>query len=212
MSAAAFDSVVTRLDGPLIVVTTVSGDERAGCLVGFHIQCSIEPLRYALWLSRANHTHRVALFATKLALHFLGRDDHDLATLFGATTGDDIDKFARCEWTPGPGGVPLLARCENRIVLERSSWWADSGDHVCVVGEVTAATSTDDLVPLRLSHVQDITAGHTAQERATPNALTASPASNQAELHHSDEATQRELEDAAAGAGHPVDLSASNDS
>ena len=71
MSATAFDAVVKRLDDPLIVVTTASDDERAGCLVGFHTQCSIEPLRYAIWLSKANVTYRVGLFASHLAVHFL---------------------------------------------------------------------------------------------------------------------------------------------
>ena len=31
----------------MVVVTTAQGDERAGCLVGFHAQSSIEPPRYA---------------------------------------------------------------------------------------------------------------------------------------------------------------------
>ena len=93
---------------PMIVVTAQYRGERGGCLVGFHTQCSIEPPRYAVWLSKANHTTRVALQATHLAVHFLGPDDHDLAALFGEQTGDDVDKFSQCESASGPCDVPVL--------------------------------------------------------------------------------------------------------
>jgi flavin reductase (DIM6/NTAB) family NADH-FMN oxidoreductase RutF len=76
----------------MIVVTASYGDERAGCLVGFHSQCSIAPVRYAVWLSRANYTCRVALQASHVGIHFLSREDESLARLFGEQTGDEIDK------------------------------------------------------------------------------------------------------------------------
>ena len=60
------DDVVEHVDQALIVVTTAANDQRSGCLVGFHTQCSIEPFRYAVWLSKANLTYRVALFAHAL--------------------------------------------------------------------------------------------------------------------------------------------------
>ena len=87
----AFDSLMASLDGPMVVVTTAVAGERAGCLVGFHAQSSIDPQRYCLWLSKANHTYRVALRSTHLAVHFLTDDDIDLAERFGTRTGEDVD-------------------------------------------------------------------------------------------------------------------------
>ena len=46
-------------------------DYRAGCLVGFHSQSSIDPRQYAVWLSKANHTYPVALRSELFAVHFL---------------------------------------------------------------------------------------------------------------------------------------------
>ena len=60
-----FEELVSRLDPPMIVVTTVSGDQRAGCLAGFHTQCSVDPPRYAIWLSKANHTMALGLYARR---------------------------------------------------------------------------------------------------------------------------------------------------
>ena len=106
----------------MVVVTATSAGERAGCLVGFATQCSIHPPRYAVWISRKNHTFPVADAAEVLAVHFLGRDQLELAELFGGATGDEVDKFAHCRWEAGPGGVPLLRDCARRFVgrvLER---------------------------------------------------------------------------------------------
>ena len=173
MSPEDFDRLVNQLDGSLVVRRRGHHDQRAGCVVGFHTQCSIEPQRYAVWLSKANLTYRVSLFATHLAVHYLGADDMDVAELFGATTGDRFDKFAQCDWQPGPGGVPLLDRCPNRLVLARTSAWDDGSDHVCLVGALVHAEATTDLVPLRLSAGHDIEAAHPADERGEPSDLHA---------------------------------------
>ena len=128
MTGDLFDSLVGELEYPMLIVTAAASGERAGCLVGFATQTSIDPGRYLVCISRANQTHRVASEADALAVHFLPADREDLAELFGGETGDEVDKFERCEWRPGPGGTPVLDRCENWFageVLER----LDLGDH-----------------------------------------------------------------------------------
>jgi alkanesulfonate monooxygenase SsuD/methylene tetrahydromethanopterin reductase-like flavin-dependent oxidoreductase (luciferase family) len=126
--AHAFEAIVADLDGPAYVVTTAAGAERDGCLVGFALQCSIKPPRFAVWLSKENRTYRIAQSAATLVVHLLRQGDQDLAHLFGGETGDEVDKFEDVEWHPGPNGSPVLARCD---------WFAgtitdriDTGDHV----------------------------------------------------------------------------------
>ena len=168
----AFDSLTAQLDSPLVVVTAATAKDRDGCLVGFHSQSGLDPKRYAVWLSKANVTYRVALFATHVGVHLLDRADHDIAVLFGGTTADDSDKFAACEWTVGPHGVPLLSRCPNWVVLRRTATVDTGDDHVCFIGEPVAASSGPDLRLLRQSDVDDIEPGHAAEDRATPDDLT----------------------------------------
>jgi flavin reductase (DIM6/NTAB) family NADH-FMN oxidoreductase RutF len=160
-----FDEVVASANGAIVVVTAAVGQDRAGCLVGFHNQTSIEPRRYTVWLSKANHTYRVALLATHLAVHFLTTADRDLAEVFGALSGDDVDKFARCDWEPGPDGVPLLRRCPYRLIVARATLLDDGGDHVAVSGPPIAAHALGDFTPLRLADVRDVVPGHAADER-----------------------------------------------
>jgi flavin reductase (DIM6/NTAB) family NADH-FMN oxidoreductase RutF len=172
---SAFDDLVALLDPAMVVVTTASGDEADGCLVGFHSQCSIEPERYALWLSRANRTAELAVEADLVAVHLLDRADVGLAALFGGETGDEVDKLARCEWRPGPGGVPLLAACPRRFVARRLAVLDADADHVClVVAPLAAEAGSDDrggaaegscFEPLRLSEAVRIEPGHEADDR-----------------------------------------------
>jgi flavin reductase (DIM6/NTAB) family NADH-FMN oxidoreductase RutF len=152
------------MDAPLVIVTTAHEGDQAGCLVGFHSQCSIEPPMYAVWLSVLNRTYRVASAARILAIHLLDQPDHDLAQLFGGDTGDHVNKFDRCDWSAGPAGVPLLDRCPNRFVLDRLEVAHTAGDHVCFAGYVLAADQSTDVQLLRLDDAHDITAGHPPDE------------------------------------------------
>jgi flavin reductase (DIM6/NTAB) family NADH-FMN oxidoreductase RutF len=119
-------------------------------------------------LSKANHTYRVGVHADRFAVHFLTDADHDVAELFGMLTGDEVDKFARCEWEADVDGVPLLVACPNRFRGRRTALLDDGSDHVCVILEPVEVTSSGRFTPLRHSDVADIRAGHPAEDRPTP--------------------------------------------
>ncbi|MER7761688.1 flavin reductase family protein [Streptomyces sp. NPDC097619] len=152
----------------MYVVTVAADGERAGCLVGFASQSSIDPPRFTVWLSVVNHTYRVARTARHLTVHLLHPGDRDLAEHFGGRTGDDVDKFAGVDWRPGPEGGP---------VLERASTWftgriealldgrPGDGDHVGFVlapVAVSPAAPGGPRPPLRYRDVRDLRAGHPA--------------------------------------------------
>ena len=168
MDDDAYDSLMASLDTTMAVVTTATGGERAGCLIGFHAQCSIEPRQHAVWLSKANHTYRVALLSAHLGIHLLSEGDRDLAERFGTLSGDDTDKFAGLDVETGPEGVPLLARCPHRLLVRRTAVVDVGGDHVCFVTEPVEATAGGRFRPLRLSAVSDLVPGHEAEERPRP--------------------------------------------
>ena len=163
-----FDGLVGDTDPAMVIVTAAHEGERAGCLVGFHSQASIEPRRYCLWLSKANHTTRVALRTTHLAVHPLSVDDGDLAELFGTTTGDEVDKLARCEWVPSDEGPPLLTDVPGRMVVRRVTLLDEGGDHLCVVTEPVRVDGVGPATPLRLSDVRHLAPGHGADDRPSP--------------------------------------------
>ncbi|MBV9208139.1 MAG: flavin reductase [Actinobacteria bacterium] len=176
MNGDDFGTIASSLDTPLIVVTAAEGEEQAGCLVGFHTQSSIEPLRYCVWLSKANHTYRVALRSAFLAVHFLTASDLPLAERFGTLTGDRVDKFAGLAASPGHGGVPLLQDCPRRLVVRRTTLIDDGGDHVCVMAEPVAVHGNGPFRPLRLAQAAHLEPGHGNEERPSPPTERAAPA------------------------------------
>lgn len=158
---AEFQEVVATLDYPMYVVTTTAGEERAGCLVGFTSQCSIDPPLFAVWLSKKNHTYRVARGAEILAVHALGGEERELAELFGQHTGDEVDKLSRCCWHPGPGGVPVLDDCPRWFAGRVIDHW-DTGDHLGFLLEPLVAAATSNEHDLGFQDLKDIEPGHEA--------------------------------------------------
>jgi flavin reductase (DIM6/NTAB) family NADH-FMN oxidoreductase RutF len=151
--------LLSSLDYPMLVVTTAVGEELSGCLVGFHTQCSIHPTRFLVCISRTNHTFGVAQRADHLGLHFLDEADMELARLFGERTGDVVDKFSRCHWHAGRGGVPVIDDCDNWVVV-RILDHIDGGDHVGFVTEPVDAHATEGLRQLSYQEVRRLDPGH----------------------------------------------------
>jgi flavin reductase (DIM6/NTAB) family NADH-FMN oxidoreductase RutF len=162
-TTSPFEAIVAGVETPSYVVTTAAGGDRAGCLVAFATQCSIDPPRFGVWLSKLNRTYRVAQKATTLVVHLLRAGDDDLARRFGGETGDEVDKFADVGWRPGPFDCP---------VIERLDWFAgpvvdrvDTGDHVAFVIEPRDGRCEHTGRPLPVSQVGAIEPGHPIPER-----------------------------------------------
>lgn len=158
--APSLADVVADLDYPMTVVTCTDGRQRSGCLVGFASQCSIDPPRLMVWISRTNHSYPVALRAEHLGVHWLSAVERELAELFGSTTGDDVDKFSYCRWRPGPGGVPIVEQCSRWFVgrvLDRTA----TGDHTGFLLEPVGVSEAGPW-PGQLGYqaVRDLVAGH----------------------------------------------------
>ena len=157
----ALHAIAADLEYPMAVVTTAHGGERAGCLIGFSSQCSIDPPLVVVWLSVRNHTTRVARGASSLLVHFLAREDRPLAELFGTETGDEVDKFARCRWEDGPEGMPLLTDCTRWVaghVVDRFR----TGDHVGHLLRLFDGAAGEWTGQLGFQAVKDLEPGHPA--------------------------------------------------
>ena len=156
-----FDGLMGTLDYPMFIVTAADGDTRAGCLVGFATQVSIDPGRFLACLSDKNHTYRVARGASHLAVHFVPAHAGELAELFGGETGDEVDKFARCSWREGPEGLPILDECENWFV-GRVAERRTLGDHVGFILEPVVVHYGTEGRQFTFHRAKRIEAGHEA--------------------------------------------------
>lgn len=143
----------------MIAVTAAADGELDACLVGFHCQCSIEPRRYAVWLSKRNRTYRVARGATVLGVHLLADDQRELAVrLGGVSADDDGDKL---------DGIPRRRHDSGAVILDECRAWfagrvvgyVPGGDHRGFILEPVDADGAA-FSPLRLAEVVDIDPGH----------------------------------------------------
>ena len=131
-STEAFDAIVASVPTPFYVVTTAAGGERAGCLVGYASRCSIDPPRFAVWLSKVNHTYRIAVGGaarssctscapgTTSSPHCSAGRPATTSTSSPASTGSPVPTAA-----PVLGGLDWFAGA----ILDR----VDTGDHVAFV-------------------------------------------------------------------------------
>ncbi|HEX2084865.1 MAG TPA: flavin reductase family protein [Solirubrobacteraceae bacterium] len=158
-AAREVHALVSDLDYPMFIVTATNGRERAGCLVGFATQCSIDPPRFLVCLSDKNYTFRVAREAEIVVVHLVPAEADELARLFGSQTGDDVDKFERCAWHEGPRGTPVLDACGNWFagrILDR----IPAGDHCALLLEPFAAHSDDREEAFTFHRAKRIEPGH----------------------------------------------------
>lgn len=157
----AFHELVSGIDYPMFIVTATDGGERAGCMVGFVTQASICPPRMIVMLSKANRTYEVSQDADRLVVHFLHRGNDDLASLFGEETGDEVDKFAVCDWQEGPAHEVILLGTRGWVsgtILAR----LDAGDHVAHLIDVIDAVTDTPGAQLAFQTVIDMQPGHLA--------------------------------------------------
>lgn len=161
-AAEVFNDLVDGIDYPMFIVTAAADDgTRAGCLVGFATQASIDPPRFLVLLSTQNETYEIAKRASTLVVHFLGEANRELAKLFGEQSGAWADKFAECEWRAGPGDVPVLSGVRGWFagrVLQRF----ECGDHVAHLLEPIDGAASAGGLPLTFQQVRDLDAGHPA--------------------------------------------------
>jgi flavin reductase (DIM6/NTAB) family NADH-FMN oxidoreductase RutF len=148
-----------QLDYSLFIVTVAADGERSGCLVGFASQVSIHPQRFLICLSVKNHTFQLATRTDVLVVHFVPEQAEELAALFGGETGDEVDKFARCDWREGPAGTPVLTSLEDWFagrVIER----LDFGDHTGLLLEPIAGEAHRSGASLTFRRAKWIEPGH----------------------------------------------------
>lgn len=160
MRGTSMARLTASLDYPMLIVTAASRREITGCLVGFFSQCSMDPVRFCVFLSKANHTFPIARRASHLMVHFLDHRQHELAAHFGELTGDEVDKFAGIKWKPGPDGrTPRLTSAGAWMfgkVLNRH----DTGDHVAHILDPVAGKSPRKFRQLGFQDVRDLDAAH----------------------------------------------------
>ena len=128
----SFREALGRFATGVAFVTAALDGEPTGLIVNSLVSVSLEPPLVSFCPSRSSLTWCRMRRAGRFGVNVLGRQH---ARFVARATPPGADRFARLDWEPGHGGVPLLtdalASFEFETVAEHPT-----GDHWIVVGRV----------------------------------------------------------------------------
>jgi 3-hydroxy-9,10-secoandrosta-1,3,5(10)-triene-9,17-dione monooxygenase reductase component len=121
-----------------VTVVTLCDDQQnpIGVTVGSFTSLSLDPALCLFSLKKNSNTAQWIDQKPNFVVNILGRDQEPLAWQF-ARSADE--KFAGIAWQAGANGMPVIEGCLGHFECQR---WAvyDGGDHMIVVGQITAMT------------------------------------------------------------------------
>ena len=140
VSPERFRQVLGHVPTPVVVVTAAGPDGPVAFAIGSFVSVSLDPLLVGFFPAKTSSTWPIIRGAGHFCVNVLADDQTSLSRTFAARGGD---KFANIQWSPGPSGAPVLAGCVVRIDCDLQAE-LDAGDHLLVLGRVTAFESARD--------------------------------------------------------------------
>jgi flavin reductase (DIM6/NTAB) family NADH-FMN oxidoreductase RutF len=141
-----FRSLLSRFASGVTVVTTVDERERAhGMTVSAFASLSLDPPLVLLCVDHAASMFGVLDAATHFAVNILAEDQAALSRRFSDEAMEL--RFDGIAWSPGTGGVPVLAGTAAAIECRRHAKH-DAGDHAIFIGEVVGGSAEGGRRPL----------------------------------------------------------------
>jgi flavin reductase (DIM6/NTAB) family NADH-FMN oxidoreductase RutF len=132
----AVRDAMRQLAGGVSVVTSGSGQERAGVTVTSIASLSADPPTLLVCVDRASSSYRAILSHGRFAVNVLAADQREIADRFaGGSELKGEDRFREGRWLALPGGAPYLADsvgvfdCEADERIERHT-------HAIVIGRI----------------------------------------------------------------------------
>ena len=138
VDADQFRAAMAQHAAGVVVVTAKSEGVPVGLTATSFSSVSLNPPLVSFYVDSASTTWPWLRLADHFAVNVLAGDQHDIATRF-ARRG--IDRFGHpTRWRPGDHETPLLDDVSAHLICVPHTT-VDIGDHVLVVGLVTAATT-----------------------------------------------------------------------
>ena len=149
------------------VVTTGAGDTAHGSTVSAFSFVSHDPPLVAVCLARGGSLLPRIAEHRAYTVNVLARDQSAVARHFASRIKKSGPaQFQSVAWTPGESGVPRLEGTVSWLHC-RTRDFVEAGDHVIVLGTVTASAASRDKTPL-LYFAGHMHSGHIRIEEDTP--------------------------------------------
>ena len=133
-TAEDFRAVLGHVPTPVVVVTATGPDGPLGLAIGSFTSVSLDPLLVGFLPARTSSSWAAMRGIGSFCVNVLADDQVDVSRTFAAR---GVDRFAAVAWRPAPSGAPIIDGAVAWIdcLLDDE---LDAGDHVLVLGRVTA--------------------------------------------------------------------------
>lgn len=144
VDGAAMREVLGQFATGVVVVTAAGPDGPLGFTCQSFVSLSLDPPLVSFAPARTSTTWPRIRESGTFCVNVLAEDHAHHSARFARSGGD---KFADVDWTPGPGGAPVLVGVCAWVdcTLEQEY---DGGDHTIVVGRVRALGADHRRAPL----------------------------------------------------------------
>lgn len=123
--------------GVAIVTSVDDGGTPVGLTVNSFSSVSMNPPLVLFCVDRRAFSLPIFIEASHFAINILEVEQAELSRRFATPLAD---KWAGLRWVAGAGGVPLLPGCVAWLECRRHDV-LNGGDHLIILGEVTAVTT-----------------------------------------------------------------------
>lgn len=149
---AAKKATLLMIPYGLYVLGTKEGDELDAGTVNWVTQCSFKPPLVAMGVKKDSRLYAMVKSSGVFSLSFLQSGQKDIAFAYFRPVKVEGDTIGGHQFETQQTGAPILTEApawvEGRVVGE-----VDTGDHSCVVGEVTNAGQRHEAKVLTLEEV-----------------------------------------------------------
>ncbi|WP_213574213.1 flavin reductase family protein [Rhodococcus sp. USK13] len=143
LRANDFRQAMRLVPTPVAIVTTTREGVAVGLTVGSFAAVSMQPAMITFFVDNSSTTWPKMRKSPTFAVNILGHDNGPLCRAFSRQG----DRFADVDWAPSSTGDPVLSDASVSLQCRMHST-QQLGDHVQVVGEVTAAAVQRAALPL----------------------------------------------------------------
>jgi flavin reductase (DIM6/NTAB) family NADH-FMN oxidoreductase RutF len=133
-----FREALSAVPAPVTIVTTIEGGKPHGTTVSAFTSLSADPPLVLVALDRSSDLLRLLRTAGRFGVNLLAAGQEDLGL---ACAKKGLDKFACVQWHDD-GGLPRIDATAGWLACDVQEL-LPGGDHIIVVGLVTACETTD---------------------------------------------------------------------
>jgi flavin reductase (DIM6/NTAB) family NADH-FMN oxidoreductase RutF len=142
-----FKQVLRQWASGITVITTLSGEKWIGVTASAFNSVSADPPLILVCLSRKLYTHRMIEDAGVFAVNILSAKQIEIGKTFAGMYPNVQDRFAGLNCTTAVTGCPILPATAGWLDCHVHHAYS-GGDHTIFVGEVAAASASENVEPL----------------------------------------------------------------